>query len=270
MSPAFSVLVNSSDGFEDCWPPFFTLFCRYWPDCDVPVLLNTELKEWKFAGLNVSCSQAQSRKGSVARLTWSECLREALDQLTTPLVLYMQEDYFLERPADVGLIRDAANLMIENPRIKHVGLTHFGSEGPFKPTGDDRFWEISPRARYRISTQAALWQLETLKSYVRPWENGWMFEIFGTRRSWRKKELFLTVNRERYGSGRSPVLQYIHTGIIKGQWHRGIPDLFERHGIETDFAGRGFYRPKPAFIRRLHLLSTILGRPLSAARSLLT
>ena len=46
----FTVLVNSSDGFEDCWDPFFKLFDKYWPNCNAPIILNTEKKTYKSTG----------------------------------------------------------------------------------------------------------------------------------------------------------------------------------------------------------------------------
>ena len=36
-----SILVVSCDRYRDLWTPFFTLFQRYWPDCDMPVYLGT-------------------------------------------------------------------------------------------------------------------------------------------------------------------------------------------------------------------------------------
>jgi len=267
--PSFSILINSSDGFEDCWQPFFTLFIRHWKDCGFPILLNTEVKEWTFPGLQVRCTQVQFRSGSAKRLTWSECLAGALSQIKTPLVLYMQEDYFFERPVDVPLILNLAEIMRADSSIKHIGLTHFGSEGPFQPTKDPRLWEIPQKAKYRISSQAALWRIETLQSYLRPWENAWMFEIFGTRRARRNRELFLTLNRDVYNAEATPAIHYLHTGIIKGKWHPGIPKVFEQQGITIDFRKRGFHRQKLALIRKTELLRSIAEHPIYAMKSLL-
>ena len=264
----FSILINSSDGFEDCWQPFFVLFNKYWPDCDAPILLNTERKNWAIEELSVRCTQVALRLTKMKRLTWSECLMAALDQVETPLVLYLQEDYFLEQSVDVSLVKDMANLMISDPSVKHIGLTHFGSCGPFSPASDPRLWKISPKSKYLISTQAGLWKVDTLKAYIRAWENGWMFEIFGTRRARRKGELFLTLNRDVYNPENKLAIQYLHTGIIKGQWHKGIQSVFNRHGIVVDFGRRGFYQPRAAFFRRFDLLTKLVGRPIDAVRSI--
>jgi len=265
----FSVLVNSSDSFEDCWQPFFTLFSRYWPDCDAPLFLNTESKSWAFDGLAICATQVAAGNGG-RRLTWSECLLAALDKIETPIVLYLQEDYFIEQAVNGPLIKEMVAFMTVDRTVKHIGLTHFGSSGPFSATNDPRLWQISPTSKYLISTQAGLWRVDALKSYIRAWENGWMFEIFGTIRARRRRERFLTLNRDSYNPARSPVVQYLHTGIVKGQWHPGIQNVFAERGIEVDFGKRGFHRPKPAVIRRLQLLSKIASQPINALRSLMS
>lgn len=268
--PPYSILVNSSDGFEDCWEPFFALFDRYWPSCNAPIFLNTETKVGAIRQRPVISTQVAKSARADRPLTWSQCLSAALGQIGTPLVLYMQEDYFLERPVAASLVDEMADLMMKDDHVRHIGLTDIGSCAPFQPTDDPRLWRISRRSRYRVSTQAGLWRVSTLASYVRPWENGWMFELFGTVRARRRNELFLTLNRDRYGSvvGGIPVMQYLHTGIIKGRWHKGVPELFARHGLSLDFGRRGFYEPPPALLRRLDLLRRIVAHPLDVARSL--
>ena len=256
----FTILVNSSDGFTDCWEPFFNLFTLYWPNCKIKIILNTEMVDWSFPGLNLHCSQVGIGN---ERLTWSECLIKALGQVDTPLVLYLQEDYFFERPVNISLVHELANLLEADVSIKHIGLTHFGSCGPFHSTSDPRLWKIDPKARYRISTQAGLWRTESLRSYLKPKENGWMFEIYGTRRSWKRDECFLTVNRDIYCPGKSPIFQYSHTGIIKGKWHPDMPSLFSCHGIKVNFEKRGFYRESHWLIRKIGTFKKLASNPLA-------
>lgn len=262
-APAYTILVNSCDGFEDCWVPFFTLFERYWPEPRPPVLLNTENKVWAAAELDVASTQVQ--EGQDRRLSWSECLDAALGQIRTPLVLYLQEDYFIERPVDVELIDQMAARMLDQPGIGHIGLTHFGAGKPLGPTTDPILWEVGPRASYRISTQAGLWRVDTLRSYLLPWESGWMFEIFGTVRAWKRRDVFLTLARD----ATKPAITYQHTGIVKGQWSRFVLPLFEKEGIEMDFLRRGFYEPRqPHWMRRAKLLKALFRHPGLSARSM--
>lgn len=262
-SSPFTLLVNSCDAFEDCWDPFFTLLQRYWQGALPPILLNTEYKDYTFPDLPIETTRVQI--GHPDRLSWSACLDSALAKVETPLVLYMQEDYFLERRVDIDVINRATRLMMEDPEIKHLGLTHFGSGGNLSSSSNQGFSTIGARAPYRISTQAGLWRVETLRSYLKPWESGWAFELFGTTRAWRRSETFLTVER---GSS-APPIAYQHTGIVKGQWSDFIPALFEVESISVDLSKRGIHRDPGGFRRRVKLLRTIASQPKLALRSLL-
>ena len=51
----FSILVNTTDSFSDCWNPFFKLFKKYWPNYGGKIYLNTEIKDFKYEGLNIIC-----------------------------------------------------------------------------------------------------------------------------------------------------------------------------------------------------------------------
>ncbi|MEJ5994843.1 hypothetical protein WG904_10485 [Pedobacter sp. Du54] len=241
-----TLLVNSSDNFEDCWDPFFKLYTEYWSSANLPIVLNTEFKtDYTYGHLPIRCSAANARNPD-RRLTWSECLINALHKIDTDLVLYMQEDYFLEKEVCAELVNDMVNTMLADKSIKYIGLTHLGNFPPFGAWDGDRRLQKVLNTRYRVSTQAGIWRKETLLSYLKPEENGWMFEIFGTQRAKRRDDLFLTVHRKH-----APALLYTHTGIIKGKWHPAMPALFEAHKIEMDFTKRGIYKEKPYLLRKL-------------------
>jgi hypothetical protein len=260
MSDAFqndvTLFVNSSDGFADCWHPFFRLLDLHWPEHG-PALLNTEKAFWLDAPSYVRSSQVAL--GEAERLTWSECVIRGLQQITTPLVLYFQEDYFLERPVRHAVIEQAAAAMLADPSIGHIALTQHGSLPPFEPYPDPAYEKIGQKARYRISTQAGLWRKDVLLSYLIPVENGWMFEILGTMRAQRRKDLFLVARFDESAGG--PAIAYTHTGIIKGQWHPAMPDLFARHGLEMDFSKRGFYVPPAPLFAKIAVARKLAKQP---------
>lgn len=253
----YSILVNSSDGFEDCWNPFFTLLKKYWPECSAPIYLNTENKTWQHPDFDIQCTAVQGEKQR--RLTWSECLISALDQIKTPLVLYFQEDYFIHQPVRTEVIAAAVEHMLAHPEVKHIALTRHGSLGPYEPYQVLAFQKIRQKANYRISTQAALWRVETLKSYLRTEENGWMFEIYGTWRAHRRQECFLCAKFDDSDGG--PAIDYLHTGIIKGKWLADIPAIFAANGIAVDYSKRGFYHPKPRLLHKFEVAKKLLERP---------
>lgn len=264
-SPAsadLTILVNTSDGFEDCWAPFFQLFARYWPDCPYPILLNTETKAPRFEGLRVHA--AQVALGAGRRLTWSECLARCLDAIQTPHVLYLQEDFFLEAPVQQAMVETFLEEMRAG-RADVIRLMECGGAGPWHPTDNPLLWRVDQRAEYRIALQAALWRTSTLRGHLRMHESPWQMEVFGSARARRLRDRVLCVNRERFhGEGRE-VFPYRPTGVVKGQWERDIVEpLFARHGIPMDFSARGFYEPGCAGAR-----APIVKRLYDRARSLL-
>ncbi len=244
-----TILVNTSDGFEDCWFPFFKIFKENWKECPFPILLNTEFKEFKYEGLDVISSKVHEGIEN-RRLTWSECLIRGLNQIKSPLILYLQEDYFLTSAIEEEKLLGYIKLMQVNPQIRHIGLTNFGSRGPFSDSGFLGLKKIGQKNSYRVSTQAGLWRRETLLSLIEPYESGWMFEIFGTKRSARKKELFLTVDPNRSEG----IFSYIFTGIIKGKWHTDVPELFGKYDLYPDFNKRGFINSKNNYFQEKYLL----------------
>jgi len=254
-----TVLVNSSDGFEDCWPPFFRLFATYWPGWRGPLVLNTERKTYTHPGLEIHCTRVAA--DATRRLTWSECLMRCLDSLDTPYVLYLQEDYFLEAPVRGELLDPLLDEMRAG-RADVIRLMECGGSGPWHPTSHPMLWRVDQRAFYRIALQAALWRRETLRSHLRRHENAWQLEVFGSGRARRRHgEQVLCVNRDRFhGPGRE-IVPYTPTGVVKGRWERDIVvDLFSRHGIEVDFTRRGFHDPGVARSPRAPLVRRLADR----------
>jgi hypothetical protein len=255
-----TLLINSSDGFIDCWDPFFELLHKYWDPIDLPIVLNTEFLVYKNK-FNVISSLSHISITD-RKLTWSECLINALDSIETPFVIYMQEDYFIDKNVNINAIKKSIDLMTNNDEIKYIGLTNFGNKPPFHPYHIDEYLTVSKKSRYRISTQAGLWRKETLRSYLKPSENGWMFEIFGTQRARRKNHLFLTCNPKYFNEKNDPIFSYIHTGIIKGKWHKDIPNVFNENSIIVDFNIRGFYKEKNIFLRKSETILKLLNNPI--------
>lgn len=264
LDSVLTTFVNSSDGFVDCWAPFFQLLDTYWPEHG-QVLLNTETRDWPEAPDYVRCSQVAL--GEKARLPWSECVIRGLNQITTPLVLYFQEDYFIERPVRHATVAAAVAKMLADPTIEHVALTQHGPLPPYQPYPDTDYALVAPDARYRISTQAGLWRRSALLSYLDPTENGWMFEILGTMRARRRNATFLVARHDDTVNG--PAIDYTHTGIIKGQWHPAMPALFAEHDIAMDFARRGFHVPPNRMFGKVAVARKLAERPSHVLRHLL-
>lgn len=257
-----TIIVNTSDNFEDCWTPFFQLFQEYWPDCPHPIVLNTEHKDFAWPGLNVRASRAAA--GSIRRLTWSECLANCLDGIDTPHVLYLQEDYFLEGNIKADLLERMLNHM-RNGEADVIRIHECGGAGPWHPTSNPDLWRVDRSSKYLIAMQAALWRKSVLRGNLRMHESPWQLEILGSRRARRRQDKVCCVNRDLYSGPGREIIPYTATGVVAGRWARDIVvPLFERHGIVVDYTQRGFYqrgvpRKKAPLLKRAfdHLRSAI-------------
>lgn len=257
MSKQLTIFVNTSDGFEDCWHPFFTLWSRYASELKhFPILLNTEHKVFAFDGLSILPTQVSS--GYSAKDSWSECLVKGLDQISTPYVLYLQEDYFLKRSVDGNAVHEALQLLSSG----QVDVCYLNQWGPqwLRPTNPIAFLPIPINARYFLSTQAAIWRVDRLRSLVREWENGWAFEKFGTIRM-RKLRL-----RAVQWAG-TDAIDYTYTGVIKGKWLPECVEIFARECIAMDFSRRGFYKDGGRLKSKFEVARKLLSNPAALSKS---
>lgn len=261
-----ALFVNSSDGFKDCWPPFFTLFKRYGGAFqELPIYLNTERKRCEEQDLRLisTCTWPQAE---AARPTWSECLLRGLDSVQEPFVLYLQEDYFLTQPVRTAVIEEAVCLLESDPSAAVVYLTRYGPQFERDRPYRGGFVEIQKPARYLLSTQAAVWRKSALRELVAPWENGWMFEKFGSVRAARSGQKFISVARDIMQS--QAVIDHVYTGVIKGQWQRDCVELFKENGISVDFGRRGFYQDRGRLKSRIEVAKKLVADPRNTLRSL--
>jgi hypothetical protein len=250
MSSPFSILVNTTDNFEDCWNPFFKLFKIYWPEYNGKIYLNTETKTFDFPGLRIiSISNNRSSE------SWSSCLRQALDVIDEGNILYLQEDYFFTERVQHKKLDFFYSLFCQQ-QFDCLHLTDQSTAGPFSPDkSSPEIWQIDKNAPYRLSTQAAFWKKDALDLLIRDWENAWQFEIYGSKRADLLLQKVMVVNTHIYGVQKQELIPYVFTGIVKGRWNKEVVHLFAKHDIHVNFSERGFdddthvVKPAARFIR---------------------
>lgn len=263
-----ALFVNSSDGFDDCWPIFFDLLAEHAPRIAAGcVYLNTERKDYAHSRIP-SMRATQVWAAGEVRPTWSECLVRGLSTVTEPYVLYMQEDYFLDKSVRVDVLLRAVELLEKHSDIGMVNLNEHGPQFQrflqFEGREGQEFVRIKPPVRYFVSTQAAIWRRDYLASIVRPWENGWMFEKFASMRA--RGEQHASLHPALMRS--DPVVSYVFTGVIKGQWCIDCVPLFERHGFKVDYEQRGFYADRGRLKSRFEVLKKMLAEPAATLKSI--
>ena len=257
----YAILINTCDKFDDCWDPFFKLWSLYWRNCSGKVYLNTEYKNYHYAGMDIIplkvCETRHISKDQ--RVAWSQCLKWALEDIKSDIILYMQEDYFLNESVKNNIVEKYVQLMTENKDINCIHLTDqsIRAESKSKYEHLDR---AALHQRYRVSCQAALWRKSELLELIREYEDAWEFEEFGSKRSAVLNREYYVVNRNFVQLKEFEIIPYIFTGIIQGRWYEEVVPLFEKQGIVVDFAKRGFVKsapPKPLLTRIKYRLNKI-------------
>ncbi|MDP5231638.1 MAG: hypothetical protein NWQ38_14700 [Cellulophaga sp.] len=238
----YALIINTCDKFEDCWDPFFKLFETYWPDFDGQIYLNTELKDYEYKNLNIIALKV-AKDANGKRLTWSECLKNALHLIEEEYVLYMQEDYFLKAPVQNDLINRYVSLMKKNEIIDCIHLTDQAVES-MEPSEFESLYDVKLNQRYRLSCQAAIWKKAVLDFYLRNHESAWEFEEFGSKRSAWENHKFYVVDPNWIKIDENEILPYVFTGIIGGKWKKEVIQLFDKFNIKIDFTKRGFHEDR--------------------------
>ena len=254
-----AILVNTSDGFSDCWHPFFHLFQKYTSNlASLPIYLNTERLDYSVGSLNLKSTKVWS-SDETERPTWSSCLIKALDCIDEEYVLYLQEDYFLTQSIHEEYVSKALEFLKNNENFHAVYLNKYG------PIFNDIEYisrdivKVPNTSGYLVSTQAAIWRRDALRSHCRCWENGWMFEKFATWRAKRTDAKFASI--EPSIMDQNPIVDYIYTGVMKGKWHSDCQSLFETNDISVNFVARGFYKGTGRLKTKYEVLTKMLQQP---------
>lgn len=238
----YSLFVNTCDNFEDCWEPFFKLFTIYWPDFKGKIYLNTEYKDFSYPGLDIVCTKVCEVNNVPInkRATWSQCLKWALEQIDTDIVLYMQEDYFLKNKVQTNWVDYFCNLMHSNSELNNIQLTHAGIPAIGK-SDYEYMCTSNPDYFSYLSCQAGLWRKSVLESLIRDHETAWNFEWWGSKRAKYLGYQFLVVDPGYFTTSDNLIMPYVLTGVIGGKWHKDVVKLFNAYNISMDFNRRGFY-----------------------------
>ena len=225
--PAATLLISSFDAYAACWPPVAHGIRKYWPDCPFPVRLVTEERDFDAPGVEVL------KVGRDA--IWSNRMLIALRSITTPFLVYFQEDYWLNKRVDTTRILEYLGLM-EAAGLNYLRL--LSKPVPDLPFGlDERLGILADEAPYRTSAQIALWRREVLLDLLVPGESVWDFELKGSVRSRKYGATFVSiqpVGGDDYANG----IGYVCTAVNCGKWSRMARPYAEAEGLSVDFSER--------------------------------
>lgn len=248
-----TLLVTSCDKYEDAWHPFFELLFLYGRGFPYPIVLNTETKQYHDCHFDVRVINTKGKR------TWSERLKNVLDQINTEFVFLVLEDYFLK--AEFGFERFEKVLAYLRAH-KDVGVVDIGprwasNEEEVKKNTlsndiDDGFY-VREKDEWNITLVPTVWRKEFLTNLLRDHEDAWAFEYYSGIRA--KKTNMKVV---RFVTRMPTIYEYDYQvwtgmGITCGQWLPKNVEFFEQHGITVDFSRLGILNVSSSDeIRRLN------------------
>ena len=238
MCNEITVLVNSCDGYSEIWDAFFTLFKKYWPQCEYPIVLNTESKSYSFEGLDITTySLYDGKKGSKKSIQWGERLIRTLEMINSEYIIFLLDDFFFMDYVDVKRLNDCIKWIKDDENISTFGF--YRTRQPNIRDGKYYGFEKRPKqALYKLNAQAAIWRKDKLISYIRPHESAWDWEILGSIRATRYSEGFYSAIE-----GIPYIFKYDFTkiGLKQGKWLKDTVPFLEKEKIPMNYEKKGFY-----------------------------
>ena len=223
MKETCTILVCSCDAYGDLLKPFSKLFLKYWRDCPFEKVLVTQspLDDNLCFDRVISCG---------IDTTWCERLVCALKQISTPYVLMLCDDYYLESSVNTSAIAkrleqikklNGVNLrLIPNPKINKASAM---------PVEGENLFEYKKNIAYSISTLAGFWNREFLINLSKGKSSIWEFERYGSFScSDESRPILVTPSKE------FPFLDVVH----KGYWEKYGVELCLSNGIDLDLSSR--------------------------------
>lgn len=222
-----NLAVITCAAYSDCWPAFFALLEKFWPDHPEVDLLTDKFPKYpKEPPDGANMMAFGSARG--AGVSWCEVLKNYAEITEEPFLL-MQEDFLLSAPVREDVL--AAKALMRDGNIGCVRL--YPCPGP----ADGRTGHIERGERYRISLQAAIWSptyLRHLLAAIPSAKTAADFELMGTPAS-----AALPGDVMSWGREDTPwPIEYICSAITRGKWNPDAKRLCDQHGIEVDWTRR--------------------------------
>jgi hypothetical protein len=248
-----SLVVSSCDKYETAWYPYFELIKKYWKNHPKKIYLITETKTYTHKGLNIICINAGKER------SWSERLYLCLTIIKAKYIIFSLEDFFLLGPVKEKQLEKCYEWMEENPAIAVCRLAVCNDRRLKKTKEYDSFYLADRDMEYRLDTQFALWNRETLISFLDLSENPWQFEGIGSKRIKDTKKIFLWSYAENDYSTETMIIPYRNNplygyNIHWGRWLWNNRKWFEQNGIfKVDYHKLGVLSERAAKRRMKYL-----------------
>ena len=234
-----TILVSSCDLYEDAWNPFIKLFNIQWPDCPYPMVINSETEDYKGDEENVTAVFPGNKK-----LTWSERLKYCLDRIDSKFVLFIIEDYFVQKPVNIDVFYHALELMKANENIGMACLSHGREDTRNGEYEDDFFFSRLIDEKNLIWCRVNLYRKSYLISLLKKHETIWEFESYAWSRAVSLPYMILQQKNNHPECFSFSIKVSEGYGITEKKWLPKNKELFEKYNISVNFDRLGFWFEK--------------------------
>jgi hypothetical protein len=161
---------------------------------------------------------------------WASNMQVALEQIDTPYILYLQEDYFLTHPVDAARLASDIAYAIAQDAASFCFFDLSLLEADFG-TKHERFGVVPEDSKGRTRLQTTLWKRDVFASLLRSGETAWDMEA---RASERTRGLLMLS----YATNENLPIPYLMSGIVRALWTPEAVALCREH----DFTIRPAFR----------------------------
>jgi hypothetical protein len=162
-----SVIILSCDKYSHLLEHFTRRFDRYWePGNKYPKFITTETVKFDFPGYKSTVTDDSN---------WSNSLLKALEQVETPYVFLIVDDFFLVRTLSNEYINRGLEILKENNFDKYVfHYPHVVFDGKLDPTSfGSNIYKVQQDAEYTMTLQPGIWNTKFIKECLKEGESPW-------------------------------------------------------------------------------------------------
>ena len=170
MKDKLTVVIGSCDSYQSLWKNFDILYKRYW---------NLDTKNI-FVGETISLPyDGYENVLPGLNLPWGYRMLCALDQVSTPYVCFILEDYYLTEPITDTFIQEHIDIL-EHLNADKIMFDKLYPSGVYELKHiESDLYQFENHSQYLNSVQPAIWRTDYLKQVLKAEYSPWQFELDG-------------------------------------------------------------------------------------------
>ncbi|MEA9417315.1 hypothetical protein VCX22_07290 [Aeromonas caviae] len=227
-----TIVVNTCDLYSDVLELFFAAFKEYWPNCQYPIVINSEKNYYpQYDGVQTHIYKSNNN-GS-----WGGRLLQVLNNIKSEFVLMLYDDFILENMVKINEIEDSILLLKRDVKVAALYLVN--TSLPSEKSTYEQFEIVNDYIDFRLNSSPAIWRRSKLITYTGEHDNPWAWEVFGSYRTYGDEALFYTLTHTT-----TDIYPYNYKkggAIYRGRWVKDVVEnKFKKYQLNIDPQIRGY------------------------------